>query len=90
MCANEMMMSNLGVLPIETNFGDLILEGFWGPSVLVGIEGEQMIGAATLHGAIHLLHSSYAPLFRRCFRQPSALCAKHSNSDSAGETPPFA
>jgi hypothetical protein len=62
MCANEMMMSNLGVLPIETNFGDFILEGFWGPSVLVGIEGEQMIGAATLHGAIHLLHSSYAPI----------------------------
>jgi hypothetical protein len=57
-----MMMSNLGVLPIETNFGDLILEGFWGPSVLVGIEGEQMIGAATLHGAIHLLHSSYTPI----------------------------
>ena len=62
MCANEMMMSNLGVLPIETNFGDLILEAFWGPSVLVGIEGEQMIGAATLHGAIHLLHSSYTPI----------------------------
>ncbi len=62
MCANEMMMSNLGVLPIETNYGDLILEAFWGPSVLVGIEGEQMIGAATLHGAIHLLHSSYTPI----------------------------
>ena len=62
MCANEMMMSNLGVLPIETNYGDLTLEAFWGPSVLVGIEGEQMIGAATLHGAIHLLHSSYTPI----------------------------
>jgi len=62
MCANEMMMSNLGVLPIETNYGDLILEAFWGPSVFVGIEGEQMIGAATLHGAIHLLHSSYTPI----------------------------
>jgi hypothetical protein len=47
---------------VETNYGDLTLEAFWGPSVLVGIEGEQMIGAATLHGAIHLLHSSYAPI----------------------------
>ena len=62
MCANETMMSNLGVLPIERNYGDLILEAFWGPSVFVGIEGEQMIGAATLHGAIHLLHSSYTPI----------------------------
>lgn len=62
MCANEMMMSNLGMLPIETDYGDLILESFWGPSVFVGIEGEQMIGAATLHGAVHLLHSSYTPI----------------------------
>jgi hypothetical protein len=34
----------------------------WGPSVFVGIEGEQMIGAATVRGAIHLLHSSYTPI----------------------------
>ena len=33
-----------------------------GPSVFVGIEGEQMIGAATVRGAIHLLHSSYTPI----------------------------
>jgi hypothetical protein len=62
MCVNEMMVSNLGVLPIETDYGNLILEAVWGPSVFVGIEGEQMIGAATLHGAVHLLHSSYTPL----------------------------
>jgi hypothetical protein len=62
MCVNEMMLSNLGVLPIETDYGNLTLEAVWGPSVFVGIEGEQMIGAATLHGAIHLLHSSYTPL----------------------------
>jgi hypothetical protein len=62
MCVNEMMLSNLGVLPIETDYGNLTLEAVWGPSVFVGIEGEQMIGAATLHGAVHLLHSSYTPL----------------------------
>jgi NADPH:quinone reductase-like Zn-dependent oxidoreductase len=32
-------------------------EALWGPSVFVGIEGEQMIGAATVRGTIHLLHS---------------------------------
>src|SRR5260370_8393134 len=57
-----MMVSNLGVLPFEADFGDLRLEALWGPSVFVGIEGEQMIGAATVRGAIHLLHSSYTPI----------------------------
>jgi hypothetical protein len=61
-CACEMMVSNLGVLLFETDFGDLRLEALWGPSVFVGIEGEQMIGAVTLRGAIHLLHSSYTPI----------------------------
>jgi hypothetical protein len=61
-CACEMMVSNLGVLPFEADFGDLRLEAFWGPSVFVGIEGEQMIGAATVRAAIHLLHSSYTPI----------------------------
>lgn len=61
-CGCEMMLSNLGVLPIETDYGALTLEALWGPSVFVGIEGEQMIGAATLRGALHLLHSSYTPI----------------------------
>lgn len=61
-CACEMLVSNLGVLPFEADFGDLRLEALWGPSVFVGIEGEQMIGTATVRGAIHLLHSSYTPI----------------------------
>jgi len=61
-CACEGMMSNLGALPFETSFGGFKLDSLWGPSVFVGIEGEQMIGAATLNGAIHLLHTSYTPI----------------------------
>jgi Condensation domain len=61
-CACEGMVSNLGVLPFETSFGAFKLESLWGPSVFVGIEGEQMIGAATLNGAIHLTHTSYTPI----------------------------
>src|SRR6266851_1591594 len=61
-CACEGMVSNLGVLPFETSFGGFKLESLWGPSVFVGIEGEQMIGAATANGAIHLLHTSYTPI----------------------------
>jgi hypothetical protein len=61
-CACEMMLSNLGVLPFETDYSGLTLKALWGPSVFVGIEGQQMIGAATLHGTVHLLHSSYTPI----------------------------
>jgi len=48
----------------ETSFGGFKLESLWGPSVFVGIEGEQMIGAATLNGGIHLLHTSYIPILK--------------------------
>jgi hypothetical protein len=63
-CACEGMVSNLGALPFETSVGRFKLESLWGPSVFVGIEGEQMIGVATLNGAIHLLHTSYTPIPR--------------------------
>jgi hypothetical protein len=36
-----MMMSNLGVLPIETNYGDLILEAFWGRPSLLALRGSR-------------------------------------------------
>ena len=61
-CACEGMVSNLGILPFETSFGGCKLESLWGPSVFIGIEGEPMIGVATLNGAIHLLHTSYTPI----------------------------
>jgi hypothetical protein len=60
--ACEAMVSNLGVLPFQTSFGGFKLGSLWGPSVFVGIEGEQMIGVTTLNGAIHLLHTSYTPI----------------------------
>lgn len=62
MVACDVLVSNLGAIPFETKFGSLTLEGLWGPSVLMGTEGEQAIGVATLHGEIHLLHTSFAPL----------------------------
>ncbi|OZJ01925.1 hypothetical protein BZG36_05320 [Bifiguratus adelaidae] len=61
-CASEMMVSNLGDLEIESQFGDLKLESFWGPSVFVGMEGEQIFGAGTVNGALHLLHTSYSAI----------------------------
>jgi hypothetical protein len=74
-----MMISNLGILPFEADFGGLRLEAFWGPSVFVGIEGEQMIGAATVRGAIHLLHSSYTPIASLRNDRASVACGGELN-----------
>jgi hypothetical protein len=58
----DINISNLGVLPIETRFGDLTLKRLWGPSILAGFEGEQEIGVATINESLSLLHTSYKPL----------------------------
>lgn len=59
-CAPDILISNLGVLPFSRKFGDLTLESLWGPSVLIGTKGEQTIGVATINDAIHLIHTSYS------------------------------
>lgn len=61
-CACEMMLSNVGIAPLPETKGTLTVEAFWGPSVFVGIEGEQMVGCASVGGRIHLLHTSFTPI----------------------------
>ncbi|TCL73022.1 condensation domain-containing protein [Rhizobium sp. BK251] len=61
-CACDMMLSNLGEAPFKATYGSVRLEALWGPSVFAGIEGEQMIGAATVNGRLHLLHTSFTPI----------------------------
>jgi NRPS condensation-like uncharacterized protein len=57
--ARDLMVSNLGQMPYESEFGKLKLEGVWGPTALQGLDGEQNVGVATTNGAIRLLHASY-------------------------------
>ena len=57
--ARDLMVSNLGQMPYESEFGKLKLEAVWGPTALQGLEGEQNVGVATTNGAIRLLHASY-------------------------------
>ena len=57
--ARDLMVSNLGQIPYESEFGKLKLEAVWGPTALQGLEGEQNVGVATTNGAIRLLHASY-------------------------------
>ena len=58
--ARDLMVSNLGQMPYESEFGKLKLEAIWGPTALQGLEGEQNVGVATTNGAIRLLHASYS------------------------------
>ena len=58
----DINVSNLGEIPIETRIGDLRLQSVSGPSILIGFEGEQGLGVATVNGALNLLHTSYKPL----------------------------
>jgi hypothetical protein len=58
--ARELMVSNLGQIPYESEFGKLKLEAVWGPTALQGLDGEQNVGIATTNGAIRLLHASYS------------------------------
>jgi NRPS condensation-like uncharacterized protein len=44
--ARELMVSNLGQIPYESEFGKLKLEAVWGPTALQGLDGEQNVGIA--------------------------------------------
>jgi len=58
----ELMVSNLGQVPYDTYVGAFRLEALWGPSVFVGIEGEQMIGVCSIGSTIRLVQNSFSPL----------------------------
>jgi hypothetical protein len=59
---HELLLTNLGVLPIGTSYGSLTPKSLWGPSVLFGFEGEQTLGVNTLAGTLRILHTSFSPV----------------------------
>lgn len=59
---HDLMLSNLKTAEFPVEPEGLRVESVWGPSVLLGVEGEQMIGSVTFAGALHLLYSSFTPL----------------------------
>jgi hypothetical protein len=58
----DIHVSNLGAVSIPTSYGSLWLRQLWGPAVLVGFEGEQVLGVSTVNGRLCLLHTSHSPL----------------------------
>jgi hypothetical protein len=59
--ANEVLLTNLGSLSFDRQFGPVTLKAMFGPAVLTGFEGQQTIGVATVNGALCLLHTSHTP-----------------------------
>ena len=59
--ACEVLLTNLGSLSFDHQFGPVTLKGIFGPAVLTGFEGQQTIGVATVNGALCLLHISHTP-----------------------------
>jgi hypothetical protein len=59
---HEAVVTNLGVVDLPKQFGPLSLDALWGPSVAVGVVGQQVIGAATFNDRLHLVYTSYAPV----------------------------
>lgn len=59
---HDLLLSNLKSAEFRAVPADLTVEAVWGPSVLLGVEGEQMVGVATFDGALHLVHTSFTPV----------------------------
>jgi hypothetical protein len=75
---HDVGVSNLRTVEFPLSDG-LAVESVWGPSVLVGHEGEHFIGVATFGGALHLTYSSFTPV-------PGLLDAVHETiSNACGE-----
>jgi hypothetical protein len=59
---HDVLLSNLKTVDLGPAPEGLIVEAVWGPSVLVGYEGEHMVGSSTFEGALHLVYTSRSPL----------------------------
>jgi hypothetical protein len=52
-------LSNLGALPLESQYGRLRLEALWGPAIVT--EALDLLGVATVNGRLSFLYCSHAP-----------------------------
>jgi NRPS condensation-like uncharacterized protein len=76
--AHESILTNLGEIPCERTAGHLRVEAIWGPGVAMGVEGEQVLGIASLRGGgICLLHTSFTP-FPGLLQRMESLLAEAS------------
>ena len=58
----DVTVTNLKHVGFASLPGALTVEAVWGPSVLMGYEGEHTVGSATFDGALHLVYTSHTPV----------------------------
>ena len=58
----DVTVTNLKHVHFATLPAALSVEAVWGPSVLMGYEGEHTVGTATFDGALHLVYTSHTPV----------------------------
>jgi hypothetical protein len=60
--AYQVAVSNIGELLYASKESAVLITSMWGPSNLLGFEGEQLVGAVTINGCLHLLYTAYSSL----------------------------
>jgi hypothetical protein len=76
---HDVIVTNLKHVQFDSLPGGLTVEGVWGPSVLMGYEGEHTLGTATYDGALHLVYTSHTPvagLLKRLQAKIAMACAE--------------
>lgn len=53
----DLMISNLGNVPVEATAGDLRVEAVWGPALNTQIEANDVIGVTTFDGELRMIHT---------------------------------
>ena len=84
--ANEIMLTNLGSLSFDRQFGPVTLKALFGPAVTTGFENHQTIGVATVGGALCLLHTSSTPLKGLLGKTQSILTRECEGAFDTGES----
>jgi hypothetical protein len=59
---HDVALSNLKTVEFAQIPAELTVESVWGPSVLLGVEGEHFLGSATFGSALHLVYTSFSPV----------------------------
>jgi hypothetical protein len=57
---HDILLTNLGALEYQTDFGELQLEAVWGPAFSTRLVDAHAIGVATTNGSIRLLQTTFA------------------------------
>ena len=58
----DLLVTNMGNLPIESRYGAFELEAVWGPWVMPRQHGSTTVGVATLNGSLCLAHTGDAAM----------------------------